>query len=74
MEAAPREPSQDRRRSDEPAVATEGREAGPPGLMLDAQARLGNHGATALAQRMGRSGRGGHGGLRDDALASSRTA
>ena len=37
--------------------------------MLDAQARLGNQGATALAQRMGRSGSGGHGGLREDALA-----
>jgi outer membrane protein OmpA-like peptidoglycan-associated protein len=38
-------------------------------MMLDAQARLGNHGATALARSMGRSGSGGHGGLRDDALA-----
>ncbi len=37
--------------------------------MLDAQARLGNQGATALARRMGRSGSGGHGGLREDALA-----
>jgi outer membrane protein OmpA-like peptidoglycan-associated protein len=69
VEAAPREPSQDRQRADEPAVAGEGRGTGAPGLMLDAQARLGNQGATALARRMGRSGSGGHGGLREGALA-----